>query len=336
MPKLTLVEMQDLAVKVLVASRTSPENAASVAPALVAADADGLASHGLSRLPMFADQALSGKVDGFAVPEITRPGPAAVRVDACSGFGFPAIAGGLHEGHEVVKETGTVAVAIGNSHQSGVAGYHVERMAEKGLVALSFNNSPAGLGPWGGNRALYGTNPIAFACPRRQAPPLVIDLSLSKVARGKIKLAADGGEAIPLGWAVDEDGQPTTDAAAAMAGTLLPMGDAKGAALALAVEIIAAALTGSNFGFEASSFFTAEGPPPHVGQFFLLMDPAVFAGDGFVDRVEVLLGAILDQPGTRLPGQKRLASREKAKAQGVEVPPALYEDLVRRAGAEPD
>lgn len=334
MPILNLDEMRGLAKRVLVAAKTSPENAACVAQALVAADADGLASHGLSRLPAFADQAVSGKVDGFAVPEVTRPKSAAVRVDARSGFGFPAIAAGLAEAQKAVKETGVVAVAVGRSHQSGAAGFHVERMAEKGLVALSFNNSPAGLGPWGGNRALFGTNPIAFACPRGSpGAPLVIDLSLSKVARGKIKLAADQGKPIPAGWAVDKDGNPTTDGKAAMAGTMLPMGDAKGAALALAVEILSAALTGSNFGFEASSFFTAEGPPPHVGQFFLVIDPATF-GDGFAERVEGLLQAILVQPGTRLPGQRRLENRERARAQGVEIPDTLYQDLIRRAGGK--
>jgi (2R)-3-sulfolactate dehydrogenase (NADP+) len=161
---------------------------------------------------------------------------------------------------------------------------------------------------------------------------LVVDLSMSKVARGKIKMAADKGDPIPEGWAVDADGNPTTDATAAMAGTMLPMGGAKGAALTLVVEMLSATLTGSNHGFEASSFFTADGPSPAVGQFFIVMNPPAFAGDAFADRVEVLMDAILEQPGTRLPGQRRFENRDKAMRQGIEVAEDMYTDLKRRAG----
>ncbi len=332
MPLMTLDDMKTLAERVFVNSKTAPETAAIVARALVAADADGMASHGLSRIPAYADQAISGKVDGFATPRLERSGKAAITVNAASGFAYPAINLGLDAAAEIVGETGIVGVAIGHSHHSGVAGHPVERMAERGLVALSFGNSPAGLGPWGGNRPLYGTNPIAFACPRRGAAPLVVDLSMAKVARGKVKLAADRGESIPEGWAVDADGQPTTDAKAAMAGAMLPMGDAKGAALTLVVEIIAALLTGSNMGFEASSFFDAEGEPPHIGQFFMVIDPVAFAGDGFLERVEILMTAISEQPGTRLPGQRRHTIRAAAEADGVNLPDALFDELTARAG----
>jgi LDH2 family malate/lactate/ureidoglycolate dehydrogenase len=164
-----------------------------------------------------------------------------------------------------------------------------------------------------------GTNPIAFACPRSGQPPLVIDLSLSKVARGKIMVAAQKGEAIPEGWALDAEGNATTDAKKALGGTMLPLGDAKGAALVLMVELLSAALSASHFGFEASSFFDAKGPPPRVGQLLLLIDPARFAGDAFAGRVETLLGAILGQAGTRLPGERRLKLRAAAALGGRQV-----------------
>jgi (2R)-3-sulfolactate dehydrogenase (NADP+) len=332
MARLSLAEIRALAARVLEASKTSPANAAAVADALAAADADGIGSHGIARLPSYADQALSGKVDGFAVPEVREAGSAALVVDAKDGFAYPAIDVGFARVLEFVPHTGVVAVAVRHSHHFGVAGHHVERLAEKGLAALLFGNSPAGIGPWGGTRALYGTNPIAFACPRAKDPPLVIDLSLSKVARGKIKLAADKGEPIPEGWATDAEGKPTTDAKAAMKGMMLPMGDAKGAQLVLMVEILAAALTGSHYGFEASSFFDAKGPPPRVGQFFVAFDPVRFAGPSFAERLEVLLSAILAQPGTRLPGQRRLKNRAKALAEGVDIPDDLYAELRKRAG----
>jgi (2R)-3-sulfolactate dehydrogenase (NADP+) len=155
----------------------------------------------------------------------------------------------------------------------------------------------------------------------------VIDLSLSKVARGKVMVAAKQGEAIPEGWALDRYGNATTDAEAALQGTMLPMGDAKGAALVFMVEILAAALTGARFGFEASSFFTAEGEPPAVGQFLVAIDPRVFSGDAFAQRLETLIGAILGQPGTRLPGTRRLELRAKSARNGLVVPVALHDEL---------
>ncbi|MCK6449449.1 MAG: Ldh family oxidoreductase [Alphaproteobacteria bacterium] len=300
-------------------SNTAPANAASVADALVAAEIDGQKGHGLSRVPGYAAQARSGKVDGRAVPRARRPRPGAVVVDAADGFAFPAIDLAIAELAGVAPTQGAAAAAIRHSHHFGVAGHHAERLAERGLVALVLGNSPQAIAPWGGTRALFGTNPIAFAAPRRGHPPLVIDLSLSKVARGRIMVAAQKGEAIPEGWALDKDGRPTTDAKAALDGAMLPMGDAKGAALALMVEILAAALTASHLGFEASSFFAADGPPPRVGQFMLALDPGALSGGAFAERLETLLAAMLAEPGVRLPGTRRLDNRLKARSGSIEV-----------------
>ncbi|MBL8836788.1 MAG: Ldh family oxidoreductase [Alphaproteobacteria bacterium] len=333
MTRYTLAAARDIALRVLGNAGVTAPNAAAVADALVAAEADGLASHGLSRLPAYADQAKAGKVAGAAVPKLSETAPAALMVDACDGFAFPAIARGLAHARTMAAASGVVGVGITNSHHFGAAGYHVEPLAAAGLVALAFGNSPAAIAPWGGSKPLYGTNPIAFGCPRGAAkPPLVVDLSLSKVARGKIMVAAQRNEPIPEGWALDAAGQPTTDAKAALAGTMLPLGDAKGAALVLVVELLSAALTGAHFGYEASSFFDAKGPPPRVGQFFLVIDPARFAGPGFADRVGVLADAVLGQKGTRLPGDRRLAARARAAKDGIDVPDALAQDLERRAG----
>ena len=324
--------LRALAERVLVAAGTKPANAAAVAAALIAAELDGIASHGLSRLPFYADQVRSGKVDGAATPQVTRAAPAVIRVDAKNGFAFPAIDAGLAASYPAARESGIAALAIGNSHHCGVLGQAVERSAAEGFFALAFANTPAAIAPWGGARGLFGTNPIAFACPRPQLPPLVIDLSMGFVARGKIMLAARRGEPIPAGWALDAEGHMTTDAKAALAGTLLPIGGAKGAALALLVELMAAALTRSHFGFEASSFFEAEGAPPQVGQLFLLLDPASFGGAAVLARVEALCAAMLAEEGVRLPGDRRLAARAKHLRDGIALPRALYEELQRRAG----
>jgi (2R)-3-sulfolactate dehydrogenase (NADP+) len=175
---------------------------------------------------------------------------------------------------------------------------------------------------------VFGTNPIAFAAPRRNAPPLVIDMALSEVARGKIVTAAQKGEPIPLGWAVDADGNPTTDAKAALAGTLVPAGGAKGAALALMVETLAVALTGANFAFEASSFLDANGPPPGAGQLLIAIDPGAFAGaEQFADRFAALAEAIESDEGARLPGSRRVALRKQAQSSGINVDAKLLAEV---------
>ncbi len=326
-------ELIELATAALERAGVIRANAEPVARALAAAEADGLASHGLSRLPFYADQAASGKVDGRAEAAISVRG-AVVNVDARCGFAYPAIERGFAAATKQVAQSGIVAVGVGNSHHFGVAGYHVEQLARQGLLAIAFGNTPAAMAPWGGSEPLFGTNPIAFATPRPDAAaPLVIDLSLSKVARGKVMVANRDGKPIPEGWAIDADGHPTTDPAAALAGSMVPLGDAKGAALALMVELLTAALTGSNYPFEASSFFDAEGEPPRVGQLFLIIDPAFFGGaERFSERVGTLLAAITEQPGTRLPGERRLAIRDRTREEGIEVAEAVYEDLAARAG----
>jgi (2R)-3-sulfolactate dehydrogenase (NADP+) len=234
---------------------------------------------------------------------------------------------------ERAPKTGIAAASIARSHHSGVAGHQVEPLADAGLIALYFGNGPAAIAPWGGKRAVFGTNPIAFACPRKDAPPLIIDVSLSKVARGRINLAKQKGETIPEGWALDPDGEPTTDPGAAMDGTMLPLGDAKGAQLVLMVEILGAALSASHFAFEASSFYSGDGPPPHTGQCLIAIDPEGFSGGLFAARLETLLTAIAEQPGTRLPGDRRHALRTKAARDGVAVADDLYAELLTLDGA---
>jgi (2R)-3-sulfolactate dehydrogenase (NADP+) len=278
---LSLAEAEKLAVRALTHHRVSPDNAVSVARALVSAEADGLKGHGLSRLPSYCGQSASGKVDGFAVPAAVRAADAAIRVDARNGFAYPALELAIERLVELTAVTGIAAAAVFNSHHCGVAGHHVEALGRKGMCALLFANTPKAIAPWGGSQGIYGTNPIAFAAPRPGAAPLVIDLSLSKVARGKIMFAQQEGKPIPEGWALDPAGNPTTDPDAALNGTMLPMGGAKGAALVMMVEILAAALPSTNFGFEASSFFAADGPPPAVGQLLIALDPGPLSDGGY-------------------------------------------------------
>ncbi len=321
-------DLEALIARALEASNTSAANAASVARALTQAEIDGQKGHGLSRVPSYAAQARAGKVDGHAMPTLTRTRGATLMIDVANGFAYPALDLAITELPAIAAETGIAAAGFVRSHHFGVAGRHVERLAEQGLLALAISNTPQAMAAWGGKRAIFGTNPIAFAAPRRGTPPLVIDMALSEVARGTIVTAAQKGEPIPLGWAVDASGQPTTDAKAALAGTLVPAGGAKGAALALMVETLAVALTGANFAFEASSFLDAEGPPPGAGQLLITINPAGFAGaESFADRLSALAEMIETDEGARLPGSRRLALRTQAAASGLMVDAKLHAEV---------
>ena len=325
MPTLTVGQAQDLVAGTLARCRTGPDNAGCVARALVAAEADGLKGHGLSRLLSYAAQAKAGKVDGFAVPQASRPRAGVALIDAGHGFAYPAIALAETILPEMARGAGIACAGITRSHHCGAAGHPVERLAEAGLVAMLFANTPGAIAPWGGAKAVFGTNPIAFACPLPGTAPIVVDLSLSKVARGNILAARQKGERIPEGWALDAAGAPTTDPDAALAGTMLPLGDAKGTALALMVELLAAGLTGANYAAEASSFLDAEGPPPGTGQLIIAFDPDAFTG-GIV-HFSRLAAMIAAQPGARLPGARRLAARAKAQRDGLFVSDALLREI---------
>ena len=251
-----------------------------------------------------------------------------IRIDANNGFAYPAISLALKEITSTCKKFGIAAASISRSHHFGQAGRHVEILAENGLIGLMFGNTPQAIPPWGGTKALFGTNPIAFSTPRDNEPPIVIDMSLSKVARGKVMVANQQNEKIPEGWAIDSDGKPTTDPKKALAGAMLPIGDAKGSALALMVEILAAGLTGSNFGFEASSFLNADGDAPGVGQLIIAIDPSFFSGDSFSERTETIVESILEQPSTRLPGNKRLDKRKlRDSSHSITISKELFEKI---------
>lgn len=326
--RLSLGEAEALALAALLASRTNEANARPTARALVAAEADGQPGHGLSRVPAYALQSRAGKVRGDATPAVEQVAGAALRVDAGYGFAYPAIDAAIAALAPLARGQGIAVAAIHRSHHFGQAGAHAERVAEHGLLALVFGNSPKAMAFWGGRKAMLGTNPLAFAAPLTGgSAPLVIDLAMSVAARGKIVAADKAGQAIPGDWAVDAEGRPTTDPKAALGGTLLPIGGAKGGALALMIEILVAAVTASAWGWEASSFFDDRGGPPDMGHLLVAMDPGRLSGGAYDSRMAVLLEALAAEPGARLPGTRRIANRKRAAAEGVVIPAALHAEI---------
>ena len=335
MTHFTLQALEALTVRALANAGANAEMARTTARALVAADAQGMASPGVARALQYAAHLANGRADGAAVPAIIHAKGGAALVDAHGGLAFPACALAADEGVRRARESGVAFVGVTNSHHFGVAAYHLQSIAGQRMVGLAFGNSPSAMPAAGGRTPLFGTNPIAAVFPRRAAPPLSIDLSLSQVARGKVMVAAKEGRPIPLGWALDQRGEPTTDAKAALEGSMLAVGGAKGAMLALIVELLVTSLTGAAIGFEATSFFVDEGNRPRLGQAFLVVDPQAMAGlDTYFDRVETLVAAMLADEGVRLPGERRLALAAAAYTQGVDIVDSVASALQKLAASE--
>lgn len=339
MAQLPMAEARTLVATALRRAGANAAMAEATAHALVLAEAQGLGSHGLSRVAQYSAHLRNGRVNGAAVPSTASAKGGAAIVNAQEGLAFPACELAVAEAIRRAGEFGVSFVGVVNSHHCGVVVDHLRAAAQAGMVGLGFANSPAAMPAAGGKHAIFGTNPVAAVFPRRGADALLIDLSLSEVARGKLMVAAKEGKSIPTGWALDSRGQPTTDPKAGMEGSMLPfgtgaasgpgaVGSPKGAMLALMVELLVTALIGANFGFEASSFFVDAGNRPRIGQAFIVIDPGALAGrESFLERVEVLVREMLVDDGVRLPGARREALRRKAEADGLPLTDAALAAL---------
>ncbi|MCC7485842.1 MAG: Ldh family oxidoreductase [Burkholderiales bacterium] len=327
MPRVAHDKLASLVTRALKRAGASPVMARMTARALVAAEMEGLSGHGLSRTALYCQHLREGRADGTARPALVRKKAAACLIDARGGLAFPAAALAAKEAVKRAKRYGIAFAGVTNSHHFGAAAYHLEPLAAAGLVGLAFTNSPAAINAWGGSKAFFGTNPVAAIFPRRGAAPVVVDLSLTEVVRGKIMLYAKEGRAIPLGWAVDRDGNPTTDPKAALTGSLVAIGGVKGTALALMVEGLCAVLTGAALSFENDSYFEPGGRP-RIGHAIMAIDPDAVAGaDAYHGRLEAMISAMRSDPGVRLPGARRQQAAAAARADGIEVSGALDAEL---------
>jgi len=318
-------ELFRLAREALARAGANAKMAETTAEHLVQAEAQGLGTHGMSRVPFYCGMLKNGRAVGSARPKMVADKGAVCLIDNADGLPYESTAWAIDEVIQRARRNGIGFAGIRNSAHIGVLGIHVLKVAQAGMVGVAFTNSPAAIPPWGGKTALFGTDPVAFAFPRKDADPIVVDLAMTTVTRGRIMVAMTKGEKIPEGWALDRHGKPTTDPKEAIeAGSLFPMGGAKGATLALAFELICAALTGAAIGPEADSFFSEQGNQPKIGQAFMAIDPGALAGqEKYLERVETVVRTMLADEGVRLPGAKRFASERKLRSEGIEIPPDL-------------
>src|SRR6266704_4001699 len=296
---------------------------------LVRAEEQGLPTHGMSRVPFYCGMLRKGRADGSAQPAMVAERAAVCLIDNRDGLPYVSVQWAIEELIQRARRNGIAFAGIRNSAHVGVLGIHLLPVAEAGLVGFAFTNSPAAIPPWGGRKALFGTNPVAAVFPRKEQNPIVVDLALTTVVRGRIMMSMRKGEAIPEGWALDRNGKPTTDPKEAIEhGSLFPIGGAKVAMRALMFELICASLTGAAIGPEADSFFSEQGNRPRIGQSFIVIDPSALAGtEKFSERVETIVAAMLADPEVRLPGARRFACEKTARSRGIEVPDELLAQI---------
>jgi (2R)-3-sulfolactate dehydrogenase (NADP+) len=328
---LTLDEVGNLARSALTGCGAHGAQLDLAVQSVLDAECDGIRTVGLGYLPLYCGHLQVGKINRDAQPRHEKISPAALRVQADSGFAHAAFAEAEDEFYALVRSQGIAALSIVDSYSAGVVGWFVQRMAAAGLIGIGFANSPSAVAPAPGASPFFGTNPMAFALPRGTGEPVIADMATSQVALVTIKKAAAEGKPIPLGWGYDAEGRDTTDAAAVIdGGALAPAGGYKGMLLGLLVDLLAGVLSGPNCSFQAPVFKNNTGGEPKVGQFFIAISPGTMTPGGdsaYHDRVEAMLGALAAEPGVRLPGARRHEFRARAAATGVEVPLSLIEKL---------
>ncbi len=335
--RLTLDEVSELAMRALMAGGCDERNAAAVARTVTAAERDGAKSHGLFRIPGYVGSLRNGKVNGRADPQVRRLGPCVVVVEGDRGFAPLAIEIGRPPLIEAAREIGMAALALRRTHHYAALWPETQALAEAGLVAMAFVNSPPYMAPAGGKRPFFGTNPMSFAWPRpardgKSGGAMVWDQASSAMARGEIMIAGRDGHALPPGVGIDREGEPTTDPAAALEGAQLPFGGYKGAAIALMVDLLAGPMIGEVASWEAGEEDNGDGGPATGGELVLAFDPVRFGADDALERGERLFAKMLEMEGTRLPGDRRVAARARTPGEGVEIPAQLHATIVELAG----
>ena len=327
MPHVTLDEIERVVLAALLEHGVDAFPAAEVARAVRKAEAHGNRICGLYYLESYCQQLRTGRVKGNVSPIVSAPRPATIHVDAQFGFAQPAFAYGLVPALDAARQFGTATLAIGHAHTCTSLGYFTEQVARAGFICFGLTNASPIVAPPGGKTRVIGTNPIAFSVPDGQGGlAMQFDQSTTTVALGKITMAKAAGTSIPEGWAVDKDGNPTTDPEAALTGSLVSMGGYKGWGLGLMAEILAAGMTGSTLSQDVKPLKAPEGPHHDLGQYYMIIDPSV--SDGFTDRLARIAEAISEDEGARMPGQGRTESDP------VDVPDAVWAQAMELSGLD--
>jgi (2R)-3-sulfolactate dehydrogenase (NADP+) len=316
----------------LAGAGTSHDNLGYLSEAILDTELSGLAGHGFYWLQYYCAHVESGKVDGRARPRVTKLSPVAFRVDAGNGFAHPAIEKGFARLIPAARRNGIAGLAVHHSYSGATLGFHTGYLARQGLVAFGFTNATPAIAPPGGSRPVIGTNPISFAVPARHGKiAFLIDQSASAVTWTAVKRAAEEGRDIPLGWALDAAGKPTTDPNEGLAGSMAAAGGYKGFGIGLVVEVMCAAMTGARLGPQMGSFMADDGKPVGCGQFFIALSPEGFSGGAFDRTIRTLVASIRVQPGARLPNARRAETQARLRREGIPIERSIHDRLAHFA-----
>jgi L-2-hydroxycarboxylate dehydrogenase (NAD+) len=323
--------LRDVATDVFTSHGIAETDAETTARVLVTAEARGKHSHGLIRLPRYVGGIEHGNVDPDGVIEVVRDSGAAVTLSGGHRLGPAVAVRATAEAAARAEEYGIGCVGVHESTHLGMLGYYTDQLREEGMVGIAMTNTEPAMPPHGGTEPILGTNPIAIGLPTE--PPFNFDASTAAIARGRLETAAEHGESIPRGVALDTDGEPTTDPAAALDGTILPVGGPTGSGLAIAIEVLAGGLVGASMGTDVTGTYDTRNPCTK-GDLFVAIDPTAMGGPDTVDRIETFLDEVLavapgDTDGeVRLPGARSLHGEVTGD---LDVDRSLFEELRRLA-----
>ena len=327
-----IVRLKPAAARKLISSAltgagAAPQNVTYFTEAILDTELSGLEGHGFYWLQFYCNHLLSGKVKGKAKPKLMKRSPVSFVVDPMGGFAHPAIEKGFEKLIPAAKKYGIAGLGLTNSYNAATLGFHTGYLAKRGLLAFGFTNANAIIAPVGGKKPVIGTNPMSFAVPGKPGKiAFLIDQSSSAVTWTAVKRASEDGRDIPLGWALDASGAPTTDPAKGLAGSLAPAGGTRGFGQGLIVEVMRAALAGANLGTNMGSF-QADGKYIGCGQFFIAIEPTMFSGGTFAKQIAALAKSITAQDGARLPNSRREANIKRLSKEGIPIGKALLEKL---------
>jgi delta1-piperideine-2-carboxylate reductase len=332
MTRIPYDELRNLLEAIFLRHGCSEHVADLLATNMAGAERDGAHSHGVFRIRGNLGSLDSGWLDGKAIPALDDVAPGMLRADGRNGFSLPVLAMAAEPLMEKARANGIAVLSVRKAHHFSAVWPDIEPFAREGFLALATINSMASVVPHGGHRKLYGTNPMGFAVPRAGRDPLLFDQASSAMANGDVQIARREGKQLPPGTGVDRDGRPTTDPNAVLdGGALLPFGGHKGSSLAMMMEIMGAALAGSDYSFEIDWSQHPGAATPHGGQTYILIDPNRGAVNSFADRIEVLINAIHDAGQTRLPSDRRYANRRDSMAYGIALDDAMVAEIRRLA-----
>lgn len=326
---LSLEKAHSLATECLLLNGCDKDNARAAADRMIQAEGDLCHSHGLFRLPWYCTAVKSGRANGKAKPSVEQLAPAVIRVDGDNGFAPLGQAVAHQPLVDCVRKNGIASLAFVNMFHIAAMWPEVERLAMEGLCAFAFTASYPYVAPAGGIKPVFGTNPMGFAWPRENAPPLVFDQASAAMARGELQIAARDGHSVPETAGIGPNGESTTDPNVVLQGAQLGFGGYKGASLAMMVELLAGAMIGEFLSIESAQDDGGNGGPPKGGELVIALDPAKFGDpDGFLAHGEKLFEAVLQQEGTRLPGARRFVNRQKTAETGIEIPQSLHQTIL--------